>query len=129
MENYHLSKHTASWKESMINRLSNLNNHNARQPKYHRFYALVYTRWYAAVRHCVIGSLLYIRGVASGPGGVGWVLIVARVNRRLGEGWLLFVLPAPCVASCINFLKPLTQTDNPMALINKPTKKRQLKNS
>ena len=31
--------------------------------------------------------------------------------------------------SCINFLKPLTQTDNPLALINKPTKKRQLKNS
>ena len=28
MENYHLSKHTASWKESMINRLSNLINRN-----------------------------------------------------------------------------------------------------
>ena len=28
MENYHLRKHTASWKESMINRLSNLINRN-----------------------------------------------------------------------------------------------------
>ena len=36
----------ASWKESMINRLSNLINHNRSAPKYRRFYALVNTQPY-----------------------------------------------------------------------------------
>ena len=36
------SIHMAFWKESMINRLSNLINRNRSAAKYHRFYALVY---------------------------------------------------------------------------------------
>ena len=40
MENFHLSIHMASWKESMINRLSNLINRNGLAAKYHRVYAL-----------------------------------------------------------------------------------------
>ena len=41
----------------------------------------------------------------------------------LGRG--LVVVCPPMAGSCINFLKPLTQTGNPTtgALINKPTKK------
>ena len=41
MENFHLSIHMASWKESMINRLSNLIKRNRSAAKISQVYALV----------------------------------------------------------------------------------------